>query len=155
VYFVIAGPEHHPGIAARMEEICEREGFDAYVQIPGPVTGREKLDLFLSSSVFVLPSYVENFPYTVLEAMAAGLPVVAFAADGVAETVVHGETGFLAEVGDVAALAGFAARLVEDAALRAEMGQRGRERVATLFTAQRMAEQVAQVIEQVLWPGKT
>jgi glycosyltransferase involved in cell wall biosynthesis len=69
----------------------------------------------------------------ILEAMAAGLPVVATAVGGVPEIVVEGETGLLVAPGDPAALAGALSRLVEDPALRRRLGAAGRERVRARF----------------------
>jgi glycosyltransferase involved in cell wall biosynthesis len=90
------------------------------------------------ADIFVLPSRSEGFPLAIAEAMLAGLPVVATAVGSVPEAVVDGETGLLVGKDDRAALAAALRKLVDDAALRRRMGQRGRV-VAAPFTAQRMA----------------
>jgi glycosyltransferase involved in cell wall biosynthesis len=90
-------------------------------------------ELLARSDVFVLSSRSEGFPVSILEAMAAGLPVVATDVGGVAEAVEDGETGFLVPAADSEALAGALERLVSDADLRRRLGAAGRARALRLF----------------------
>ena len=89
--------------------------------------------IYVMIDVLAVPSVREPFGRVAAEAMASGIPVVAFAVDGLKEIVVHGETGFLVPSGDVDALAEALRRLIEDPVLRREMGSRGRERARNLF----------------------
>jgi glycosyltransferase involved in cell wall biosynthesis len=100
--------------------------------------------------LFVQPSLHEGLPNTVLEAMAAGLPVVATGVGGTPEVVVDGITGLLVPPRDPDALAQAITRLLHDPDLRLQMGQAGRERVASHFTVARMVEQTEQLYEQLL-----
>jgi L-malate glycosyltransferase len=84
--------------------------------------------------VFVLPSHAEGLPMALLEAMAAGLPVVASAVGGVPEVVREGVEGLLVPPGAPAPLAAALSRLAADGPLRAAMGTRGRARVAEAFS---------------------
>lgn len=90
-------------------------------------------DVLASADVFVLSSRSEGFPVSILEAMAAGLPVVATDVGGVAESVIEGETGLLVPPGDPRALAAALDRLLTDRALRLRLGAAGRERVRRHF----------------------
>lgn len=86
-----------------------------------------------AADAFVLSSRSEGMPMSILEAMAAGLPVVATRVGGIAELVADGETGLLVPAGDAAALAAALQRLVDDEALRKALGARGRERAVAEF----------------------
>ena len=84
---------------------------------------------YADADLFCLPSLQEGFGIVFLEAMAAGLPVVAGDAAAVPEVVDDGTTGLLVDPRDPAAVAGALLRLLDDADLRRSMGRAGRERV--------------------------
>lgn len=90
-------------------------------------------DLLAHSDVFVLSSRSEGMPVSVLEAMAAGLPVVASRVGGVPELVVDGLTGILVTPGDQQELGEALRRLVEDSELRRRLGDAGRRRAEEQF----------------------
>ncbi|MCA9271200.1 MAG: glycosyltransferase, partial [Planctomycetales bacterium] len=86
-------------------------------------------EVLSTCDVFLLTSDNEASPVSILEAMAVGLPVVATQVGSVPESVVQGETGFLAPPGDAAALAAGVEPLLADAALRGRFGAAGRRHV--------------------------
>jgi glycosyltransferase involved in cell wall biosynthesis len=92
------------------------------------------------ADVFVLPSYNEGLPNVVLEASAAGVPVVATAVSGTPEAVLDGQTGHLVAAGDAPALANRLLRLLGDAGLRRRMGRAGRALMTGRFTFAAQAE---------------
>jgi len=92
-----------------------------------------------ASDLLLLPGGPEGFSRVVLEAMAAGLPVLAFRRGGVLDLVRQGETGLLAEPGDREAFLAGWLRLLEEEELRRRMGERGREEAAR-FTPERTLE---------------
>jgi glycosyltransferase involved in cell wall biosynthesis len=94
--------------------------------------------LLAAIDVFVLASHEEGLPNSILEAMAAGRPVVATNVGGVAEAVVDGMTGYLVPHADARALGAAVRRLLADPAAAAAMGRAGREHVAALFTMEAM-----------------
>jgi len=75
------------------------------------------------SDVFLLPSEQESFGLAALEAMAAETPVISSNAGGIPEVNIQGETGFLAEIGNVEAMSNYAIRLLSDNELLARMKQ--------------------------------
>lgn len=89
--------------------------------------------LMAAADVFVLPSFFEGLPMSVIEAMLCGLPVVASDIRGVQEEVEQGRTGLLVPPGDVGALREAIGRLGGDPALRRRLGEAGRERAMALF----------------------
>ncbi len=93
--------------------------------------------VWAASDIAVAPSIEpEPFGRVAIEAMAHGLPVVATAHGGLAEIVVHGQTGYLVQPGSAGALAQAIGDLAHNAALRARMGQAGRQRQAQQFSQQ-------------------
>jgi glycosyltransferase involved in cell wall biosynthesis len=101
--------------------------------------------------VFALPSlFGEGLPMVVLEAMAAGVPVVATRVEGVPEAVVHRETGLLVDPDSVSQLASAVRQFVDGKVNYVDMSRRGRERHAELFSDVAMARNVAHVYNDVL-----
>jgi glycosyltransferase involved in cell wall biosynthesis len=94
-------------------------------------------------------SQVETFPMCILEAMAAGLPVVATAVGGIPEMVAHGVTGELVASQDFEALTAVLRRMVTTPTIRAEYGRLGRERVSELFTRERMIGAYADLFSEI------
>jgi glycosyltransferase involved in cell wall biosynthesis len=92
------------------------------------------------ADVLVLPSHREGLPTVVLEAQAAGKPVVGASATGIVDLVVDGETGLLFPVGDVPALAEALARLITDKALASKLGLAGQEQVIRKFQQEQIWE---------------
>jgi glycosyltransferase involved in cell wall biosynthesis len=99
------------------------------------------IEHYYAGDIFVLPSICnDSFGIPVVEAMAAGSPVVASRSGGVIETVKDRETGFIVDKNDPQQLAQVLLRLLEDDALRETMGRAGRERALANFTWDRVAE---------------
>ena len=106
--------------------------------------------LLALSDLLVLPSYTEGLPLVILEAMAAGLPVVATPVGGIPEAVIHQETGFLVPVEDVRALGDAILRLLQNPHFMQEMGNKGLGMVQKDFSVEKMCKQVFDIYEKVL-----
>ena len=106
--------------------------------------------ILADARVFVLASRWEGFPRTIVEAMRAGLPVVASDVGGVAEAVADGETGFVVPPGEPAELADRLAALLDDPDRRTRMGRAGRRRYEENFTFERMFERTRAVYREAL-----
>lgn len=107
----------------------------------GFVAHDELAELYDRAAVVVLPSHREGLPLCVLEAMAHGRPVVATRVGGIPQLVQDGETGYLVEPGDPAALRAALVRLLADPQLRAVMGAAARDRVAQTCSWEQVTEQ--------------
>lgn len=98
----------------------------------------------------ILPSASEGTPVTAIEALAAGLPVVATRVGGVPDVVREGEDGFLVAVGDVTGMAERLARLAASPELRARMGATARERVRARYAVERLVDDVDRLYRSLL-----
>ncbi len=117
------------------------------VEFPGEVDSAEVLPGF---DIFVQPSLYEGQGLAVLEAMAAGRPVVAADVGGVRDAVRDGDTGLLVRAADPAALAGAILRLARDPGLGASLAARAREWVLESFSVDRMASDYARLYKELL-----
>ncbi len=137
----VAGPVE-TGHEAYAREL-ELEARSAGVELVGAVGADEFLD---DLDLFALVSEPEGCPNASLEAMAAGLAVVATDAGGVREQIARGESGLLVPRGDGAALGEAIASLVEDDGARLRMGLAARARIQEKFSVERMLDQYARIV---------
>jgi glycosyltransferase involved in cell wall biosynthesis len=107
------------------------------------------LSLHKAFDIFVMSSVTEGLGTSLLDAMAAGKPIVATRTGGIPEVVVDGETGLLVPPRDEEALAGAIVRLLKDANLRRAMGEAGRTRARDLFSVERMVQNTLNVYQRV------
>ena len=105
---------------------------------------------YAAADIALAPATVENLPNSVLEAMACGVPTVAFDAGGIAELVRHGETGFLAAPGTQEGLVKGLDLLVGDSDLRARLGAAASALIATEHDATREVADFARLYEELL-----
>jgi N-acetyl-alpha-D-glucosaminyl L-malate synthase BshA len=120
------GPERSPA-----ERMLREQGLEGRVAFLGKQDRFE--ELVAASDVFLLPSEQESFGLAALEALSCGIPVVASDLGGIPELVTHGETGFLAPLGDVPAMVRHVLTLVEDTERWRGFSQRARARVLEHF----------------------
>ncbi len=133
---------------ARVREAAAREGVEGRVKVLG---FRSDVDRLLpAADVFLHVALADPHPRAVLEAMGVGLPVVGFRTDGVAETVVDGETGYLVPSEDSGAAASALVRILQDPDRARRMGRMGRARVEKEFSHTRNARRIREVVEGVL-----
>jgi glycosyltransferase involved in cell wall biosynthesis len=114
---------------------------------------RRDLDEFMPFfDLLVLPSFTEGMPNVVLEASAAGVPVVATAVGGTPEVIEHGASGYLVPPGDVLTLARRIGDVLAPEVDSRAMGQRGRRRVLDQFTFEAQGRQYLRVFEELMAP---
>ncbi len=111
---------------------------------------RDVDDLLSASDAACLVSDTEALPMAILEAMSAGLPVVASNVGGIPDAVVDGETGILVERGDDEALVAALAALASDRARASSLGAAGRARYEQLFSAARMVGEYAALLTEAV-----
>jgi len=110
----------------------------------------ELVPLLSASDLFLIPSQSESFGLSALEAMACELPVIASSVGGLPELVVHGETGFIAEIGDIDRMAKYAVDLLTNESKYRLFAAAGRRRAVEVFGSARVVDQYERYYEQVL-----
>jgi glycosyltransferase involved in cell wall biosynthesis len=145
---LIAGndDESYTGRLVGLARAC---GVEERVTFCGPVYGAAKAELFRRASVFVLPSYSENFGNTVLEAMLEGCPVVVTPEVGAASIVQSAGAGIVSQ-GDPERLAESLRALLADRDARAAMSRRGREAASTGYSWDAVAIRTARVYREIV-----
>jgi glycosyltransferase involved in cell wall biosynthesis len=154
--FELVGPSRHWGddeFDARVESLANsprlREAFRMLGQRPAA-------DALARWNIFVLASRQEAFPLSTLEAMAAGVPVIATAVGGIPEQIVHLESGILVPAEDASAIATWIERLHDDHALRSRLAAGGRERAKAAFPLQAQARDLDRAYAEAIarrYPG--
>ena len=134
-----------------VERIADQlEAARDHVTVLEPRPREEMIGLYGEADVFVLPTHREGFPMVVLEAMAAGLPLIATPIGAIPDAVRDGEEGIIVPPRDAAALAAALKRLLEDPALRQRMGERGRRRVEEVYSRDVVVGQLETLYRRLL-----
>lgn len=102
------------------------------------------------ADVLLLPSEKESFGLVALEAMACGVPTIGSQAGGVPELVVHGTTGYLAEIGNTEAMADYAVELLSDEAMAERFREACLTRARTVFCDKLITRQYEEIYYRVL-----
>jgi glycosyltransferase involved in cell wall biosynthesis len=114
------------GDISRLHKEIELKGLKNHVTYVGWIMGDAKDKLLRNTDIFVLPSYGEGMPMTILEAMSYAIPIVSTLVGGIPELIINGTTGYMIQPGDVNNLYARILDLVTDADKRRTFGQRGR-----------------------------
>lgn len=131
-------------LTSRLRDESKALGLDGVVRFLGPLSRRDLVASFRRADVFVLPSRFEGFPVAILEAWAAGLPVVATAVGGIPD-ICTPETAILVRKEDPEALAQAMADLFQDSGKRASLGESGRRVAAERFSWDAIAREYERV----------
>lgn len=129
---------------------AEDKGVSDLIEHIGPVAMSERVSFYQNADIFVLPTYAEAMPMSVIEAMAAGLAIVTTKVGGIPELISDGEDGVLVECGDVNALADRISVLINNRKLRKELGRRAREKARAQFDMGGYVERLRRYINEVV-----
>jgi glycosyltransferase involved in cell wall biosynthesis len=145
--FTLVGPPE-PSFVATLEDQLRELG--DRVRVLPSLPHEQVFRLYREADVFVLPTWREGFPNVVIEAMAAGLPVVATPVGAIPEAIEDGRSGLLVPVRDVASLEAALRRLIDDPALRIAVGARARARVEAVFAFESVIAQLAAIYRDLV-----
>ena len=142
-FAIIGDGESRPGIEKKAAELGL--SYSYYITSPKVKTDivvtswETEIDQALAGlDIVVLTSNNEGTPVSLIEAQSAYIPVVSTNVGGVEDIVIHGETGFITEVGEVQLFADYVLKLIEDSELRSRMGRHGYDNVIKRYSKQRL-----------------
>ena len=149
---VFAGARSDAAFSQTFDDYLQQHNLHEVVSLAGPVYGEEKTRLLQSANIFVLPTYYANecFPLVILEAMQAGLAVVATYEGAIPEMLDRGKCGVLVEAQQPAALAGALADLLDNPDKRQELGRLTADRYKRHYTLAIFEQNLLQVFNQVI-----
>jgi glycosyltransferase involved in cell wall biosynthesis len=154
---LVGDPDAEPGYAVRVRARLAARDLAGRVVVHGPLPVAQVAALYAAADIFALASAREPYGTVYGEAMAAGLPVVGYAAGNLPHLARDGEEGLVVPPGDVAALTAALRRLADDEELRARLGEAAARRAGTFPTWQDTAEQLfgelRAVIQESAGPG--
>lgn len=148
VRVLIVGQEMTPDYGAELVALATDLGVEQNVIFTG--WRNDVPSLMAAADIYAMPSFMEPFGLVYLEAMAMELPVVALDNGGTPEVVEHDATGLLSSPGDIGGFAANVMFLLRNPDLRAAMGRRGRQRVESEFTIERLAGDTASIYRLIM-----
>lgn len=147
---LVVGDHTNPAYSAEVHARAKSLGVESSIHWAG--NRADVAEILRACDLFVLGSREETLPLAILEAMAAGLPVVATNVGGVPECVLQNQTGVLVPAGDSNALAEALVGLLRDEDLRRRLGRAGRERVLRHFSVESQAPKIESVFQRSMRP---
>lgn len=130
------------------ERLSRELGISEHVRFLGKQTGLPQI--LSAADVFLLPSQSESFGLAALEAMSCGVPVVATSSGGIPEVIAHGETGYIAEIGDTERMAKYTIELLTNEKKHARFAEASRRRAVEEFETKLLLPDYEKLYERVL-----
>jgi len=139
ILFLLCGD----GETAKVKQMIKDRGIQTYFKILGKVDDKE--NYYREADIFVLPSYYEGIPVSILEAASYALPIIATSVGGIPEIIEDGKNGFLFEPGDVKAFSGLILRLMDSPNERKRMGKQSYDLVNQKFNINLISQQMENI----------
>ena len=137
------------GDIEEVNQIITNEKLEDIVKYEGWVSGEKKVELLNMADAYILPSYNEGLPISVLEAMSYELPIISTRVGGIPEIVENGVNGYIMEPGDKEAIKNAIDRLMNDGYLRKRMGQKSSIKVKA-HLPKHVEKQLKELYDQLL-----
>ncbi len=139
------------GELEKVKALCKARGIENNVVLLGWLDRDRLVEVFKDASIFILPSYQECFPVSILEAMAAGLPVISTRVGGIPEMIEDGRNGFLVEPGKTQELYKRIMELLKDNNLRDSMAKNNIEKAESMFGLARVRGMFISEYENIMF----
>ena len=130
------------GDIEKVDDFIKKNSLENSVQRLGWISGEKKIEIFRKTDIYVLPSYNEGLPGSILEAMASGAPIISTPIGGIPEAVIEGKNGYLINPGDISGLKGALEKLCSDKLLRESMGKESLALIDNKFNIKTIVKQI-------------
>jgi glycosyltransferase involved in cell wall biosynthesis len=137
------------GEIERVRQEVSRHGMHERVHILGWVGRQERSELLNRCQIYVLPSYAEGLPVAIIEAMEAGLAIIATKVGGIPEMIQHGINGILVTPGDVTELTAALDKLLSDSSYRWQLGQSARKTYIARYSEAQVMPQFEAIYKEL------
>ena len=145
----LVGGEEQAGFTAKISQLIAEKQLQQRIKLHGVKTGLEKLAFFQNADIFILPSYAEGLPMSLLEAMMCGLPVIVSDVGGIPAVISDTENGFLITAGNCRQIAETLQRLIDDPDLRRKIGRAARQRCLAEFSTDAVVDKLLKLYRQI------
>ena len=149
VRLVLVGGEEDPGINEKIRDQLARDGTEERVMLTGPLTGDAKFDWLYRADIFALPSHAEGVPISMLEAAAAGLPLVVTAVGGIPSVLNDGEHALFVKPCDRDALLAALLKLLNDPGFGARLGHAAKQHVLQRYGIENSARRYLELYREM------
>lgn len=146
IKFILAGT----GEVEKLQEVLKKKNLEKYFVFPGWVKMEEKQKLLKNADIFLLPSYTEAMPMSILEAMGYGLPIVASDVGGIPQLVEKNKNGFMARPGEINKFAEAILKIIEDEKLAFDMGKASMEKAYNQYSLEKHIDKVSKLYKMTL-----
>jgi glycosyltransferase involved in cell wall biosynthesis len=146
----LVGPEREPNILKVVRQTIQQYGLSDYVHVSTGVWAAEKILLYQKSSIFLLPSYHENLPLVIIEAAAAGLPIITTPVGALPDFFEGGRSLLYVEPGNTTQIRNAVSLLLDNASLRWQLGEAAREVFQTKLSRADILKSLDDVYHHVL-----
>ncbi len=149
VRFVVAGGEEMPGQMEHVINVIQERNLHKWMRIMGDMDREDVLAIMDIASVFLLPSYIEGMPISIMEAMRSSTPVVATPVGAIPEMIEHEDSGLIIRVGSPEDIKDAVLRIAFDDSLRDRLIQQGLETFHAKFDLKNGAQKVRMIYEEL------
>jgi len=150
VIFELAGVAEYKEEEIKVFGYCDNPFMKDHVSLLGTISGKLKVSTFRNADIFVFPSHIENMPIVILEAMAAGLPIVSTNVGEIPDIIDSEINGFLVEPGDTKKLAEKLVTLIESPDLRDRIGRNNHTKARNYYDVEIGVRKLHKVFDDLL-----
>ena len=146
----LVGGEEQAGFTAKISQLIAEKQLQQQIMLHGVKAGQEKQAFFQNADIFILPSYAEGLPMSLLEAMMCGLPVIVSDVGGIPSVITDKENGLLITAGNRQQIAETLQLLINDPDLRRKIGQAAKQRCLAEFSTDAVVDKLLKLYTQIL-----